>query len=218
MAGVFNRSNMKKTVNYLKRNGIRQAYYAARERMESVRESDYRYEPPTEEEIRLQKERSASFAWKFSILVPAYETPEEYLQAMVDSVLAQTYGKFELIIADASESDRVERVMASYHDSRILYRRIKHNGGISANTNQALMYATGDYAALLDHDDLLTPDALYEVALQIKDSEEKNIELQMLYSDEDKYDAETLEFCEVHRKEKFNLDLIMSNNYICHFW
>ena len=52
----------------------------------------------------------------------------------------------------------------SYDDPRIRYRRLKQNAGISANTNQALMYATGDYAALLDHDDLLAPDALYEMA------------------------------------------------------
>ena len=132
-------------------------------------------------------------------------------------MLDQTYGNFELILADASESDQVERVIKTYDDKRILYKRLKQNGGISTNTNQALMYATGDYAALLDHDDVLTRDALYEMASCIWNAENRNVELQLLYSDEDKCDENGTDFYEVHRKEKFNLDLILSNNYICHF-
>ena len=132
-------------------------------------------------------------------------------------MLDQTYGNFELILADASESDQVERVIKTYDDKRILYKRLKQNGGISTNTNQALMYATGDYAALLDHDDVLTRDALYEMASCIWNAENRNIELQLLYSDEDKCDENGTDYYEAHRQEKFNLDLILSNNYICHF-
>ena len=84
---------------------------------------------------------------RFSILVPVYETGEDLLRAMIGSVLAQTYGNFELILADASKSEEPEKIIASYQDKRIMYKRIRQNGGISANTNQALMYATGDYAA-----------------------------------------------------------------------
>lgn len=221
MAKILKLSNLKKTIHYLKKNGVKQAYYAARERMESVRADNYCYESLTEEKLQAQRERGKSFSCSFSVLVPAYETPEEYLRDLVDSVLAQTYGNFELIIADASESDRVKRVITSIissnGDKRIIYRKLQQNGGISLNTNQALMYATGDYAALLDHDDFLTPDALYEMALQIETAREKGDELQLLYSDEDKYDAKTLRFYDAHRKYKFNLDLILSNNYICHF-
>lgn len=79
------------------------------------------------------------------------------------------------------------------------------------------MYATGDYAALLDHDDTLTPDALYEMAAEIERQEKDGIELQMLYSDEDKCDSSGTQFFEVNKKKEFNLDLILSNNYICHF-
>ena len=217
MAKILKLSNLKKTIHYLKKNGMKQAYYAAKERVETSREDVYQYEPPTEDELQAQREKSASFSCRFSVLVPAYETCEEYLRDLVDSVLAQTYGNFELIIADASESDKVQKVIGSYSDKRIIYRKLRQNAGISSNTNQALMYATGDYAALLDHDDLLTPDTLYEMALQIETSRQKDVELQMLYSDEDKYDAKTLGFYDVHRKYKFNLDLILSNNYICHF-
>lgn len=217
MGKILKASNLKKTIHYLKKNGIRQAFFAARERIDSERCDDYTYQAPTEEELLWQRSDGRRFSVKFSILVPAYETREDYLRAMVESVLNQTYGNFELILADASESDQVERVMKTYDDKRILYKRLKQNGGISTNTNQALMYATGDYAALLDHDDVLTEDALYEMAACIFDAEKRDIELQLLYSDEDKCDESGTDFYEVHRKEKFNLDLILSNNYICHF-
>lgn len=217
MAKILKMSNLKKTLNYLKKNGIKQAYYAARERVETEKADNYHFEAPDPDELLAQKGKSASFQIRFSILVPTYETKEEYLRAMLQSVFDQTYGNFELLLADASESDRVERVVKSYDDPRIKYRRLKQNAGISANTNQALMYATGDYAALLDHDDLLTPDALYEMAKEIQRQEEQNIQLQMLYSDEDKCDGSGTTYFEANRKPELNLDLILSNNYVCHF-
>lgn len=217
MGKILKAGNLKKTIHYLKKNGFRQAFFAARERIDSERADNYVYQAPSGEEISRQIADGSKFTVKFSILVPTYETREDYLRAMVDSVLDQTYGNFELILADASESDQVERVIKTYDDKRILYKRLKQNGGISTNTNQALMYATGDYAALLDHDDVLTRDALYEMASCIWNAENRNIELQLLYSDEDKCDENGTDFYEVYRKEKFNLDLILSNNYICHF-
>lgn len=217
MAKIIKLSNLKKTLNYLKKNGIKQAYYAARERVEAENADNYHYEDPDPAELLAQKEKAGSFQVRFSILVPTYETKEEYLRAMLQSVFDQTYGNFELLLADASESDRVEEIVKGYDDPRIKYRRLKQNAGISANTNQALMYATGDYTALLDHDDLLTPNALYEMAKEIHRQEENNIQLQMLYSDEDKCDGTGLHFFEVNKKPEFNLDLILSNNYICHF-
>ncbi len=217
MAKIIKISNLRKTLNYLKKNGIRQAYYAVKERVEAEKADQYHFEAPSSAELLDQREKAGAFQIKFSILVPAYETREEYLRAMLDSVLDQTYGNFELLLSDASKSDRVEMIVKCYEDPRIKYRRLKHNGGISANTNQALMYATGDYAALLDHDDLLTPDALYEMAKEIQRQEEENIQLLMLYSDEDKCDGNAQNYFEVNRKPKFNLDLILSNNYICHF-
>lgn len=217
MAKIIKISNLRKTLNYLKKNGIRQAYYAVKERVEAEKADQYHFEAPSSAELLDQREKAGAFQIKFSILVPAYETREEYLRAMLDSVLDQTYGNFELLLSDASKSDRVETIVKCYEDPRIKYRRLKHNGGISANTNQALMYATGDYAALLDHDDLLTPDALYEMAKEIQRQEEENIQLLMLYSDEDKCDGNAQNYFEVNRKPKFNLDLILSNNYICHF-
>lgn len=217
MGKIIKISNLKKTLRYLRKNGLRRAYYAMKERVQTERLEDYAYVPVKEDDLQGQREEGKNFHTRFSILVPAFETREEYLRAMLDSVLAQTYGNFELILADASESNQVEQVVKSYADRRIMYRRLKMNAGISANTNQALMYATGDYAGLLDHDDVLTPDALYEMAACIEAYEKKEIELQLLYSDEDKCDGAQLRYFELNRKPEFNLDLIMSNNYICHF-
>lgn len=217
MGKILKVSNVRKTINYLKKNGVKHAYYAARERIEREKADTYAYEPVSDEILAQQRIESVKFSCKFSILVPTYETTELYLRRMIDSVLAQSYGNFELILADASSSDCVEKVVLTYADERIKYKRLKQNGGISTNTNQALMYATGDYAALLDHDDVLTPDALYEMLMQIENAAKENIELQMLYSDEDKCNGDETVFYEVNKKPKFNLDLILSNNYICHF-
>lgn len=217
MAKILKVSNIRKTINYLKKNGVKHAYYAAKERIENEKADTYKYEAVSADILMRQKEAAKDFACKFSILVPVYETPEAYLRRMIDSVLAQSYGNFELILADAGSSDCVEQVVQTYTDERIKYKRLRQNGGISANTNQALMYATGDYAALLDHDDVLTPDALYEMAMCIENARKEEIELQMLYSDEDKCNGDETIFYEVNKKPGFNLDLILSNNYICHF-
>ena len=104
--------------------------------------------------------------------------------------------------------------MKEYTDSRIRYHRLKENLGISGNTNEALKMATGEYVALLDHDDLLTEDALFECASVIEAYRKDNLELRMLYSDEDKCNSDGTLFYEVNRKPEFNLDLILSNNYI----
>ena len=217
MGKIVKISNLKKTLRYLRKNGIRKAYFAMKERVQSEMGDGYTYVPPNDSVLFEQRKTGKAFTTRFSILVPAFETKEEYLRAMLDSVLGQTYENFELILADASATDQVEKIVKSYMDKRIMYRRLKIHAGISSNTNQALMYATGDYAALLDHDDILTPDALYEMAACIDRYEKEEIQLQMLYSDEDKCDETQSHYYEVNRKPKFNLDLILSNNYICHF-
>ncbi len=209
--------NLKKTLHYLKKNGARQTFFAMRERMEMERAQHYTYTPPSGAVLEIQRRNAQAMEVKFSILVPAWDTGEAHLRAMIDSVLNQTYGNFELILADASQGDQVSAVVKTYADSRIRYRHLKRNSGISANTGQALMYATGDYAGLLDHDDVLTPDALFEMAARIETERGQGRELLLLYSDEDKCDQNQERYFEEHRKPDFNLDLLLSNNYICHF-
>lgn len=214
---VLKISNLKKTYYYLKKNGLKKAFYAAKERLVQEMYTDYHYIMPSEEELQLQQIKGESYSYQFSILVPAYETDPLYLREMIDSVLNQTYTKLELVIADASASDKVERVIEGYDDTRIKYIRLKENKGISANTNAALERAEGDYIGLLDHDDILTPDALFEMADAINRKEEAGEQAFMLYTDEDKGNGECTVFYEPHFKQDFNIDLLLSNNYICHF-
>lgn len=209
--------NVVKTLNYIKRNGLVAAIHAISERMNDKAYLSYDFVDISEEERLNQLSRGLEYKTSFSIAVPAYETPEEYMKALIDSVVRQTYASWELVIADASKTDIVKNTVDKYVDKRIKYVKLEVNKGISGNTNEALKYCSNEYVALLDHDDVITQDALYEMAKAISENREKGITLQMLYSDEDKTNAENTEFFQVHKKPKFNLDLILSNNYICHF-
>lgn len=217
--GRINIANLKKTVYYLKRNGLRDTYLAALERFRADDTLAEPYVPLSENEKRQQREKkwAEGFSCKFSIIVPTYKTPAEFLAAMVESVLEQTYTNFELILADASPDASVKEVLKKYKDERIVYLPLEKNGGISENTNQGLGAATGDYIGLLDHDDMLTRDALFEMAREIEKAVLENRSVDILYSDEDKCDETGSLFYEPHRKNDFNLDLILSNNYVCHF-
>lgn len=205
--------NFKKTMRYFKRNGFRNTYYAVLERLfykdvpfntfDCVENFSKTIDEPLDDIF-------------FSVLVPVYETPEKYLRDMIESVLNQTYPHFELILGDASKSDAPKQVIESYTDTRIRYIRIPDNKGISANTNVALAYSKGEYVALLDHDDLLTEDALYENALMINTARKNGINPALVYSDEDKCVVGNGDWFDPHIKQKFNYDLFLSNNYICH--
>lgn len=149
-----------------------------------------------------------------SIVVPTYETPELFLRQMIDSVLDQTYENWELCIADGSKSGKVERqIQQEYGDEkRIRYQRLEKNGGISENTNEGVKLAQGEYLALLDHDDLLAPAALCEMVQAINETG-----ADFLYSDEDKVSADRKVYGDSHWKTSYNAELLLGNNYICHF-
>lgn len=167
---------------------------------------------------RQELERQRGVAWEFapliSIVVPTYETAEHFLRQLIDSVLAQTYGNLELCLADGSSSDCVEKVVKTYQDSRISYKRLAKNDGISENTNQGFAMAKGEYLALLDHDDLLTENALYEM---VKVLNEEEVRPDMVYSDEDKMVGDSTDYCDPNFKPDYNEELLRRNNYICHF-
>ena len=217
--GAFNSSNLKKSIYYLKRNGLGKTVNAVRERLDRSREPLYHWSPLSEAERKRQKEyvQTGFSNVCFSIVVPTYHTPEPYLRDMITSVINQTYSTWELILADATESMEVKRIVDTYDDVRIRYHHLSSNNGISENTNQGIAMAKGDYVGLLDHDDMLEENALYEMALRIEQERIAGVVLQMLYSDEDKCNASGDKFYDPNYKEKFNLDLILANNYICHF-
>ncbi|MCM1568187.1 MAG: glycosyltransferase [Roseburia sp.] len=221
-------ANVKKTVYFLRRNGLKPTFHAVWERLAAGKAAAYQYVPPTARELDRQRsscqrlfdgqgQALESEPPLFSILVPAYRTREAFLRELIDSLLAQTYSRWQLVIADATKEDDVESVVTDYEDSRICYVRLKENGGISGNSNQGLEYVAGSYVGLLDHDDILTPNALYEMYEAIQRGKNRGIEAKLLYSDEDKCDEQGRIFYEPNIKEDFNLDLLLSNNYICHF-
>lgn len=218
---ILNSDNVRKTINYLKKNGLAGTFYAAAERVQEERAVDYHYLPPDAKELKRQRRETKDYPWLFSIVTPAYETKEAHLREMIASVQAQSYQNWELIIVDAGESDAVERavrqIILDTGDLRIRYSRLSENRGIAGNTNAGIALAKGDYIALLDHDDFITRDALYYMARSVYQGRQENLLPALLYSDEDKYDEGAGIFVSPHIKQNFNLDLIMSNNYICHF-
>lgn len=172
---------------------------------------------PDEKELERQRKECFDRQPVFSVIVPLYRTDESFLKEMIASVKNQTYGNWELCLADGSGAGyELEKTVreASDGDSRIKYRNLKENLGIAGNTNAAMELAEGDYVALLDHDDLLTPDALYECALAVN----KNTDCDVIYSDEDKVDEAGKHFSEPHFKPDFNIDLLRNVNYICHMF
>lgn len=221
-------NNITRTINYMKRNGIKKAVSAVKERLTAHYDADYFFEPLSEEERMRQVEDSRGQQLRISVLVPAYRTPVVFLRALLDCMAAQTYSDWELVLADASPDDSVRVALETWMQEKdaeanselaekIVYRRLDENRGISGNTNQAYFYATGDYIGLLDHDDLLTEDALYEMMKAVKTAKDKGINPGMVYSDEDKTDGNGKSFHTPHFKPDYNPDLLYSNNYICHF-
>ncbi|MBQ7926984.1 MAG: glycosyltransferase [Lachnospiraceae bacterium] len=225
--GFCNLANLKKAFFYFQKNGIRKTGYAIRERLEQRKQLPYVYVPLSEQQLEEQRGKAKELFPMgeeplFSILVPAYRTGRDFLFELLDSLADQSYPHWELILADASPDATVEDGLSLWQqdrekDERIRYIRLAENGGISANTNEALKYATGAYVGLLDHDDVLTSDALFEMASAISRAEGEGIHPRMLYSDEDKCNGDRSTYYEPHLKEDINLDLLFSNNYICHF-
>ncbi len=211
---------IQKGLRYLKHYGLKEFWVRLSERFEP---EEIPYGPwyeqyiPGKEELELQKSRHWNKKYKISVVVPAYRTPELFLRQMLDSLLDQTYDNWELCIADGSPEDKgMEEILEEYadKDSRIHFQKLEKNLGIAENTNAAFAMASGDFVGLLDHDDLLAPNALYEIAAALERDEMTDA----VYTDEDKVTAELDEHFQPHFKPDFNLDLLRSNNYICHFF
>ncbi len=212
--------NIKKGLLYLKHFGPKEFWIRLTERFQADDvdyEEWYRNHRPTNEELERQRQTAFPYTPLISILVPVYNTPEEFLKQMIQSVRKQTYPNWELCIANADPTNQeVADILktASGKDRRIRVTDVPENKGIAQNTNAALGIASGDYIGLLDHDDLLTPDALYEVVRVLNEEERP----QVIYSDEDKVTTDLSEHFQPFMKPDFNLDLLRANNYICHFF
>lgn len=210
---------IKKGIQFYKRYGIRGGI-ATLTGQGQIKDKNYAvwYEKNkvSEEELKEQRNKEFPYMPLFSILVPVYNTPIPYLREMLDSVRNQTYQKWQLCIANANpENEDVARILNQYieMDIRIQVVNVPENLGIAQNTNKALSIAKGDYIGLLDHDDMLAADALFEVAKTVND---KNADV--IYTNEDKITMSGEKHFQPNFKPEYNLDMLRSNNYICHFF
>lgn len=211
---------IQKGIKYLKHYGLRDFLIRLQEKKNQNPDTYYEWfqeHKPSIEELERQKEDNFLKYPKISIVVPVYMTDEYFLREMIGSIINQTYGNWELCLADGSDQHSfVGEIIMEYvnQDERIRYQKLPMNLGISENTNQAIAMAQGDYIGFLDHDDILAVNALYEIAKVIEDK--GNVDL--IYTDEDKISSHSGRHFQPHFKPDFNLDLLRSNNYICHFF
>ncbi len=229
--------------NRLKNCGNLRGIWAKIKYKEREREAMERYGTasfPNEERRRREEETVFPHMVKFSILVPLYNTPKEYLTAMLDSVIAQTYQNWELCLADGSDVGHADGSDVGHADGsdgghayvgeicreyqkadrercggreRIIYQKLERNEGISGNTNRCLALATGEYIGLFDHDDILHPSVLYEYAKAINEQG-----ADYLYCDETTFKNNDInKMLTMHFKPDYAIDNLRANNYICHF-
>ena len=165
----------------------------------------------------LRRQKHSAFAQKplISIVIPLYCTPLPYLKELLESVRRQSYENGQLCLADGSPDDKAKEFIEKHYgrEKRIVYRKLEENGGISANTNEAVALAAGEYLMLCDHDDTLEPDALYEIVKAINDTS-----ADVLYTDEDKVSMDGRHYFDPNFKPDFNLFRLRENNYICHIF
>ena len=188
-------------------------YFAKYSEEERIYKKWIKANEPNKELLEKQKNEKFKINPKISIIVPVYNTPEDFFQELVESLQKQTYPNWELCLADGSKEPL--KFMQEYpkKDNRIKYKIIGENKGISGNTNEALSLATGDYIGLLDHDDLLPEFSLYEIVKVINE----NPEVEFIYTDEDKLETIKGPRYGVFFKPDFSPYTLNSANYICHF-
>lgn len=172
---------------------------------------------PTQEERERQERAVFERMPKISILVPLWNTPQDFLQEMIGSVQKQTYANWELCLADGS--DDAHAYVGEYcrklaeKDPRIVYQKLAKNEGISGNTNQCYKLATGEFIGLFDHDDILHPCALYEYVKAINEQD-----ADFVYCDEATFKSPDIDrMITMHFKPDYAIDNLRANNYICHF-
>ena len=204
-----------KTLRSIKRNGIKETFRLAlvdrRGHLSSLEK-----EAKLAKSERLSQENTVFLKKiKISVIAPLYNTQEQALKEMIDSVLAQTYRNWELCLADGSDKEHedVRRVCMNYseNDKRIKYVKLDKNLGVSGNSNKAIEMSSGEYIGVLEHDDVLHPSALYEVMKAIC---HENADF--IYTDDAIFSNDqtiTLK----HHKPDYAFDTLCSYNYIRNF-
>ena len=210
-----------KGCSYLKKQGVKALISKTGKKLRTIRQRPVDYQKwivrhlPSETELRAQRDTVFNWNPKISVVVPLYKTPEKYLRRLVESLQAQTYGNWELCLSDGSgQPSLLGGLLESLKEEESRIRVVSHREAlqISENTNSAMKLAEGEFIAFADHDDELTPNALYECVKLLN----AKPHLEMIYSDEDKMSMDGHKFFQPHFKPDYNVDLLCTVNYICH--
>lgn len=203
-----------KTKSYLKRYGalnlIRKVTEKASRGFDISEE--FACENLTDEELLKQRNYKFLHSPVISIVMPVYNPDDRYFRQTLNSIKNQSYENWQLCIGDAGNNKKNKILKEIFgNDDRVKYLDIPVNYGISGNSNKALELATGEYIGLMDHDDILTSDALFMIVSKLNEGYD------IVYTDEDKTDENLNRYFSAYRKPDFNLNLFLSNNYMCHF-
>ena len=219
-------SVLRRAKNYIKNNGIKKSikrlfekikeFFKGKKRSKEEQQNYLEWiknNEPNEKELEVQRKYKFKINPKISIIVPMYNTPEKYFKELVNSLKEQTYSNFELCLADGSEkkAEFIDDIIKD--DKRIKYKHLDENKKISGNSNEGINMATGEYIALLDHDDIIPKFSLYEIVKAINE----NPDVDFIYTDEDKIYEEKENRMGPHFKPDYAIDTLRSYNYICHF-
>ena len=216
------RSNIEKVKFYIKRYGFFSTLKKVFKRIFKIKENRKTNQEayqiwiekniPNEDELEKQKTTKFIYAPKISVVVPMYNTDEKFFQDLIESLNNQTYANWELCLADGSPKKNENLEKYYEKNEKIKYNFLGKNEGISENTNEAIKMATGDYVGFLDHDDILSEEALFQVVKVIN----QDLKTDFIYTDEDKID-ENYERFEPYFKPDYSPETLECNNYITHF-
>lgn len=216
------RSNIEKVKFYIKRYGFFSTLKKVFKRIFKIKEDRksnqevykiwMEHNNPNEDELEKQKTTKFTYAPKISVVVPMYNTDEKFFQDLIESLNNQTYANWELCLADGSPKKNENLEKYYEKNKKIKYNFLGKNEGISENTNEAIKMATGDYVGFLDHDDILSEEALFQVVKVIN----QDLKTDFIYTDEDKID-ENYERFEPYFKPDYSPETLECNNYITHF-
>ncbi len=170
----------------------------------------YRADVPLKKELKEQRQKVFKKMPKVSVVVPVFNPPQKFFKELLVSVVNQSYQNYELILVDAGDSRATKKIVESFNDEKIKHIAIE-NKGISENTTVGLQAATGDIITLLDHDDLLYLNALYEIVKAFNDTD-----AEFIYSDEIILSADLKKLSEFHFKPDFSPHYLSCCNYITH--
>jgi len=214
---IYRMLRHKENRKYLVEKGLKRSFYKV-----AVPDSKEYQEQPynqwienntlTKEQLKEQKNKQFEYEPLISIITPIYNTPKEFFIEYIDCIKNQTYSNWEICLADASdkEIDYIKEIIGD--NTKIKYKKLEKNNGISENSNEAIKLATGEFIVLIDHDDVIAPNALFEIVQALN----KKNDIDFIYSDEDKFEGNLENRFYPFFKPDFSPDFLRSNNYICH--